>query len=331
MKRDNGEELQSRRRWIGRAEDEGRAWGVVLRPLRNRSCEDKCVPKQRSLGTRALKMGKNFLVARSWRIGNHLTVKTIRRWSLYVFLSAVLASCSEQQPQVATTSSSAARFASAPTDRPGLGTKWGETRQSRVDIVQFERADRLHPIASARIYYNDEVGIRAMAGTASWMHEWPILAGPVASLVAIGLKDQSGWFLPGLMVGDRWFVIGEQGRRYSIVVRNKSDLRLEVVLSVDGLDVLDGRKASLSKRGYILAPHAEVVVDGFRQSTEAVAAFRFSPVRESYAHQKYGDTRNVGVIGAAVFNERGTNPLTSSEVQKRLKANPFPGRFATPP
>jgi hypothetical protein len=80
-----------------------------------------------------------------------------------------------------------------------------------------------------------------------------------------------------------------------------------------------------------MAPHAQIVVEGFRQSTEAVAAFRFSPVRESYASEKYHDTRNVGVIGAAIFNERGTNPWTDTEVGRRLKANPFPGRFATPP
>ena len=34
-----------------------------------------------------------------------------------------------------------------------------------------------------------------------------------------------------------------------------------------------------------------------------VAAFRFGPVRESYANEKYRNTRNVGVIGVAVFNE----------------------------
>ncbi|HEV3393683.1 MAG TPA: hypothetical protein VG103_09285, partial [Chthoniobacterales bacterium] len=72
-------------------------------------------------------------------------------------------------------------------------------------------------------------------------------------------------------------------------------------------------------------------VDGFRQSTEAVAAFRFSPVRESYAAEKYHNTRNVGVIGIALFSEVGTNPWTEPEVQKRLNANPLPGRFATPP
>jgi hypothetical protein len=58
---------------------------------------------------------------------------------------------------------------------------------------------------------------------------------------------------------------------------------------------------------------------------------RFGPVRESYAHEKYGDTRNVGVIGIAIFNESGTSPWIDREVQKRLHAKPFPGRFATPP
>jgi hypothetical protein len=53
--------------------------------------------------------------------------------------------------------------------------------------------------------------------------------------------------LPGLIVGDRWFVVGEEGRRYSIVVRNRSDFRLEIVLSVDGLDVIDGPARFISR------------------------------------------------------------------------------------
>jgi hypothetical protein len=250
----------------------------------------------------------------------------------FVCLFFVLAGCAVEPPQVATNHRAAtANFASPPTDRPGLGTKWGETRQSRINITGFERADWNHPAASAAIYYNNSQGIRAMAGAMAWQRTWPILPPPANNLVQVGLKDQNGSFLPGLIVGDRWFVVGEEGRRYSIEVRNKSDLRFETVISVDGLDVLDGRKASLQKRGYILVPGGKLRVEGFRQSTEAVAAFRFGPVRESYASEKYHDTRNVGVIGIAIFNERGTSPWTNGEVQKRLKAKPFPGGFATPP
>jgi len=225
----------------------------------------------------------------------------------------------------------AARFAQAPTDRPGLGTKWGENRNSRVEFTSFRRADPTRPITTAAIYYNDEQGIRAMVNTTAWQRTWPMLPPRMQSMISVGLKDPIGRFYPGVFIGDRWFVVGQEGRRYVIVVRNKTDLRLEVVLSVDGLDVLDGRKASVRKPGYIMASRSELKVDGFRQSTESVAAFRFSPVRESYAAEKYHNTQNVGVIGVAVFNEAGTNPLTEREVQKRLNANPFPGRFAAPP
>ena len=225
----------------------------------------------------------------------------------------------------------APRFAQAPTDRPGLGTKWGENRNSRVEFTSFRRADSTHPIATASLYYNDEQGIRAMVNTTVWQRSWPMLPRQMQSMISVGLKDPIGRFYPGVFIGDRWFVVGQEGRRYVIVVRNKTDLRLEVVLSVDGLDVLDGRKASVRKPGYIMTPRSELKVDGFRQNTESVAAFRFSPVRESYAAEKYHNTQNVGVIGVAIFNEMGTNPLTEREVQKRLNANPFPDRFAKPP
>jgi hypothetical protein len=41
----------------------------------------------------------------------------------------------------------------------------GEKRISVVGTVSFERANFNHPFAAAAIYYNDEAGIRAMAGT----------------------------------------------------------------------------------------------------------------------------------------------------------------------
>jgi hypothetical protein len=254
------------------------------------------------------------------------------RFAACVLVAALFASCETAPPSGSQRESATGeRFAQAPQDRPGLGTKWGERRESQSTLGSFKRASQ-SPIATAAIYYNDADGIRAMAGAVAWRRSWSVVPPKFGSLVSIGLRDQSGRFLPGLIVGDRWFVVGEEGRRYSIVVKNNANYRFEVVLSVDGLDVIDGRAASFRKRGYILEPHQRLIVDGFRQSAEAVAAFRFGPVRESYAHEKYHDTRNVGVIGAALFNEAGTYPWTDREIQKRLEANPFPDRrFATPP
>ena len=218
-----------------------------------------------------------------------------------------------------------------PESRPGLGTAWGETRDSRVIGVSFRRADPSRPIATPAINYTDAAGVRAMTGTMEPRRVRPMLSGAIESLLSVELRDQSGSLLPGMAVGGRWFVVGEAGRRYSIVVRNQSDARMEVVLSVDGLDVIDGRAASFRKRGYIIDPREQVRVEGFRQSTAAVAAFRFGSVSDSYANRKHGDTRNVGVIGIAAFHEYGTDPFELRERERRLRASPFPGNFASPP
>jgi hypothetical protein len=219
-----------------------------------------------------------------------------------------------------------------PTDRPGLGTQWGESRTSHITTVPFVRADARSPFATASLFYNDAEGARAMA-SATGFRKTPAAAFTVAGgAISLGLRDEHSGFLSGFVAGDKNYVVGEAGRRYTIILKNRSNARFECVISVDGLDVLDGKPASFSKRGYLLDPGGELEVDGFRQSTEAVAAFRFGSVRGSYANQKHGDTRNVGVIGVALFHERGSNPVFSQEeVDRRHDANPFPGRFATPP
>jgi hypothetical protein len=109
---------------------------------------------------------------------------------------------------------------------------------------------------------------------------------------------------------------------------NHSGERLEAVVSVDGLDVIDGREASPDKRGYLIEPYGSLVIDGFRTSEAQVAAFRFGSVGDSYAARSTGSARNVGVIGVALFDER--NEL-SSEAMRRDGADPFPGRYARPP
>jgi len=218
-------------------------------------------------------------------------------------------------------------------ERPGLGTEWGESRFSRITTVPFVRANPDTPFASAALFYNDEEGARAMASMAGFARTSGRALPSAGGLLSIGLRDEGGRFLSGFVAGGRNYILGEAGRRYAIVVRNNTDSRLEIMLSVDGLDVIDGRSASFSKRGYLIDPRSEIEIEGFRQSMDSVAAFRFGSVRNSYANQKHGDSRNVGVIGIAVFNERGTSPVpwTPDEVQRRLDANPFPGQFATPP
>jgi hypothetical protein len=103
--------------------------------------------------------------------------------------------------------------------------------------------------------------------------------------------------------------MGTIGDRYRIHITNPTPRRVEAVVSVDGLDAIDGRTANFDdKRGYVIAPYGDVTIEGFRTSLDQVATFRFSSVRDSYAGKK-GQDRNVGVIGIAFFPERERPPV----------------------
>jgi len=219
-------------------------------------------------------------------------------------------------------------IAEAVPDRPGLGTSWGESVSAPISFAPFVRASPT-PWAAVALHYNDAEGAAAHAaylGTGPTPLE--VYAGDGS--LSVALVDEFGRTLPGYAASGRSLVVGNDGARYRIVVRNATTARFEVVASVDGLDVVDGRPADPNRRGYIVDPHDTLVIDGFRTSDDAVAAFRFGRVADSYAAQTSGD-RNVGVVGFAIFAERGAT-WTRAELGRRDSADPFPNRgYAMPP
>ena len=216
-------------------------------------------------------------------------------------------------------------------ERPGLGTTFGETRDSRVSTAPFSREDPNGPFAVAQLHYNDAEGVRAMARRSGVAHFGDGASRVAGGALTVRLIDSNGQPLQGFDAGRHSYVVGEHGARYIIQIRNHTGHRVEAVATVDGLDVINGRAGALTNRGYIVNPFATVEIDGFRRSLDEVAAFRFGSVRGSYAAQK-GDDRNVGVIGVAFFEEAGSNVRwTDFEVDRRHDADPFPGRFSSPP
>jgi hypothetical protein len=209
--------------------------------------------------------------------------------------------------------------------RPGLATHWGEDRYSSVRTTAFERgSDR--PFEVATLHYNDArlSEMQARRERFGWLSVH-------RDGIRISLRGESGEVLPGFLSGGEAFVIGEPGQRYSIVLENHTAARIEAVLTVDGLDVINGQSGSTDHRGYLVRPHGSIVVEGFRRSTTSVAAFRFGGVDGSYADER-GSGRNVGVIGVALFAERGADlEMEENEVELRRSAEPFPGGFAPPP
>jgi hypothetical protein len=213
-------------------------------------------------------------------------------------------------------------------ERPGLGTTYGEQVYAPISFAPFVRASS-DPWADVVLHYNDADGVGAHAeylGTRP--HPLEVYAGDGS--LAVALVDDAGRTLPGLQANGRTLIVGADGQRYKIVVRNATTARFEIVASVDGLDVIDGKPADPNRRGYIVDPNDVLVIDGFRTSDANVAAFRFGRVADSYAARTSGD-RNVGVVGLAIFSERGA-VWTPRELQMRDTANPFPNRgYSVPP
>lgn len=217
--------------------------------------------------------------------------------------------------------------ARAAEERPGLATGYGESIRSEWNRQSFVRAAS-SPSGTGVVYYNDREGFKAMAGYASRADALKKVAG---NRVEWGIRSGMR-YLPAYETsswrhehGGRRFVVGNEGSDYSIVVKNLCKSRLELVLSVDGLDVIDGKAAAYAKRGYVIAPGETLEIKGWRTAPDRVARFRFSTVAGSYANLRHGDHRNVGVIGLAVFDEKGVDPWKwmPDEVNGRFAASPF--------
>ena len=70
-----------------------------------------------------------------------------------------------------------------PTERPGLGTGWGESRTSHVHEVAFER-EGATPFAMGALHYNDRHGVEALASyhqavTGGFFHDVPEAGGAI--------------------------------------------------------------------------------------------------------------------------------------------------------
>ncbi len=217
-------------------------------------------------------------------------------------------------------------------ERPGLATQFGEDLGRTVQSAPFYRESPAKPFATTTIWYNDASGTAAVAGAAQEHLGGQAKVALFNGGLLVSLVDEQARVLPGFMAKDRLHAVGEANARYAIHIENMSAFAFEIVASVDGLSVTDGRPASVERRGYILKAHDDLLIEGFRTSREKVAAFRFGKVSQSYSVEMGHGDRNVGVIGVAFFEEQGQKPVYSPEdTRLRETADPFPGEYAPRP
>jgi hypothetical protein len=118
------------------------------------------------------------------------------------------------------------------------------------------------------------------------------------------------------------YIEATAGREYSIRLRNHTDGRIAVALSVDGLNSIDAKTTTAHAAAkWILGPYETVTLDGWQTGSSTARRFFFTTEEESYGSW-LGKTRNLGMISAAVFREKVKPfPIQAPRAQKRSQSS----------
>jgi hypothetical protein len=135
---------------------------------------------------------------------------------------------------------------------------------------------------------------------------WAEFAG---SAVEVQVRSDSGRMLPLYPVTAQFphrkvYAETVKGDQYSILVRNRLNRRIGVVVAVDGRNIISGKKSWLrnDERMYILEPYGQGEFKGWRTSLDSINRFYFTDVADSYA-TAFHDESAMGVIAVAVYPE----------------------------
>jgi hypothetical protein len=103
----------------------------------------------------------------------------------------------------------------------------------------------------------------------------------------------------------RAYVQAERDARYGLRIRNHTNRRVGLVVTVDGRNIISGKKSYLrnTERMYVLEPYGVAVYRGWRTGRDNIHRFYFTEPGDSYA-QAWGDQSAMGVIAVAVFAEK---------------------------
>jgi hypothetical protein len=224
-------------------------------------------------------------------------------------LCLFLAACSKKESEIATEQN-----AQVSADEK-LGTKWGDEVTSHVTEVNLKRLSD-QPIAESQVRYANKQYQGKTVNSISL----------AAGKISFSIVDDADAVLPLFREGQSYYLAGQDGQSYQLKYENHTDSTFEVVASVDGIDVLDGSTASRTNSGYVLHPHSEMKIEGFRKSDSAVASFTFSKPEDAYAaNSNNGLIQNTGIIGTVIYQLE--TPDSKDDINDSSKYAPPPKAF----
>ncbi len=131
----------------------------------------------------------------------------------------------------------------------------------------------------------------------------------IGRAVDVEIVSDGGGALPLYPVSSRSSALkayaeATKGELYTIIVRNRLNRRVGVVVAVDGRNIVSGKKSWLgnSERMYILDPYGSGEFKGWRTGMDSINRFFFTSAADSYA-AAFNDESAMGVIAVAVYPE----------------------------
>lgn len=101
-------------------------------------------------------------------------------------------------------------------------------------------------------------------------------------------------------------IVGVYGQEpFEVVFRNNSYEKVQVKLSIDGIDVLTGKLATIEPGGdmWVVQPYSSLNLKAWPETTKGGAQFVFTHADKSVAVHTQGDLKSIGIIAASVFSE----------------------------
>lgn len=139
----------------------------------------------------------------------------------------------------------------------------------------------------------------------------------------------------------RTYIEAKEGSEYALEIKNNSWEKVLAVVSVDGLNILDGEAANENGAGYVIDRYCAQKFFGFQYSNEKVATFKFGAFGAKddkgnplgYAASKGdGSEKNAGIIGVRIWDEvpkpepvRPPNPAPVFTIQNTINTTWIPG------
>ena len=151
-------------------------------------------------------------------------------------------------------------------------------------------------------------------------------AATTGDAVEVSVITDNGWalpFYPAKIRHDLKKVYAEafKGDHYRIVVRNKLNRRVGVVVAVDGRNIISGEKSYLknTERMYIIDAYSTNEYSGWRTGQDKINRFYFTDVPDSYA-AAFGDESAMGVIAVIAYPEilRYEPPMDYSSLAPKM-------------